>query len=266
MKNNHDATKNKIKTILEYINDHAKTVAKYKTDVQFVHDSEHMYTQEYINEQLENLRTGYLNSVLELRNSLNPLIDEVEDLENENLKIVDYDVDGFNETVTAINSAHGNLSNSAVMGIIENFNGQYNTLQAIHTIFKKYEASEENLNTHENADVLFDEYLSPVKGMRKIRRAYNSLEESPDVACLSLERLFNAVVHFAKTHGMPEINDTLDSSLLGYAAEDRTKNLSHIMGISKEPVVNKTTSSVVNKTTSSDYDRTSALKRSMGIE
>lgn len=229
MKVNHEETRSRILQILDIIKEHGNTTDKYKKDLLEV-NQDRVYSQEVKNERINNLEVTYRNAFENIKVQLLPLIDEVEELENQNEKITEYDVPEFAATVAAINAARAKLPRDVITGIIENFSGQYKALQTIHAIFKSYEPDSEIPSV---TDKLFSDYISVTNGILKLRKCYEKLEQSKDTSFLTLNNLFNETVHFAETHSIKLEDyqkDTGDIISAG-ASQERTARMEHVMGI-----------------------------------
>lgn len=194
MKVNHDKTKSLILNITKLLKAQIQTAKKYKADSDNIL-SDRLISQEYKNEQIEELRNAYLAKHSETKEKAENALNEILELELENEKILEFDVPEFSNTLAVINAAKGNLPSEVIESIKINFAGQYQTLLAIKSAFERYGVDLKKFG--------FEEYtISAGSAVKELIYQAQNIEQSETSTIVSLRKLFKDVIRFGEVRGI----------------------------------------------------------------
>ena len=112
----------------------AETYRQQKTTI----EADTRMSREYQETRLKDLMQTYLAGLNETRSFIIENLESVAEFEEVNEKILDFDVPEFSETLAAINAAKGKLPAEVIFGIRDKFNGNYQVLLTIASVFENY--------------------------------------------------------------------------------------------------------------------------------
>ena len=188
MKINHEQTKHLIIGITELLRNQAQTAKRFRTESEAILSDGRM-SQENINNSIAELRNSYIAKYNETKEKVEEKLNAILPTELENEKILELDVPEFNNTLAAINSAQGELPSEVIEAIKLNFAGQYQALISIKATFERYGKDLSPWN--------YEEYITSAGfAIQPLLTAAQSIEQSEVSTFVSLQKLFNAVIHF----------------------------------------------------------------------
>ena len=182
----------------------AETYRQQKTTI----EADTRMSREYQETRLKDLMQTYLAGLNETRSFIIENLESVAEFEEVNEKILDFDVPEFSETLAAINAAKGKLPAEVIFGIRDKFNGNYQVLLTIASVFENYGL---DLTKYK-----FNDYITPAAEIIvKLIADAENIETSEVSSFISLRELLHNIVYFGECRGMVFGDDfkMLDSEL-----------------------------------------------------
>lgn len=194
MKVNHENTRINILKITELLKKLAGAATKYINDKLAVEMNDTI-SQKYQQEQIEELRVNYLSLLQQTKKEIREILDIITEYENEQDKIIEFDVPEYINTIATINATKGELPENVIKNIKYNFAGQYNNLISIKALFDLYDVNVLNYG--------YAEYVKSAKdALSEIDIMAKNIETSEQSIFIDLRKIFTSIITFGEVRGI----------------------------------------------------------------
>ncbi|MBQ2967448.1 MAG: hypothetical protein IJE10_04940 [Clostridia bacterium] len=195
MKVNHETTKNAMLEIISILKLWAKYVNNYIDERVKVLENQNI-SDIFKQEQLNGLRTSYINKHVEYKERVSKQIEKIAEAEEINESILDFDVPQFNEIFKLIEVTKGKIPAETLELIKENFAGYRQALLALDAVFLHY-------GVDLKADAVFKEHIYHVNVFTDVLYdKAQSMELSEDSILLHLKSYHADLMHLAELLGI----------------------------------------------------------------
>ena len=165
-------------------------------------------SREYQETQLSELRQSYIAGLNETKTYIIESLGKIAGIEEENEKILDFELPEFPQALASIDAVRGKLPDKIIFSIRDKFKGNHQSLLIIASALKFYGIDIEKYN--------FKDYITPATSkITELITDAENIEQSEVSSFISLRELLHNIVNFGECRGMIFGDDfkNLDSEL-----------------------------------------------------